>query len=78
MKHNETREDAPDNHVLLVASSKPSETGQCLCTKCFYCKRGSFGKITLAEFLKVIYKVEALKLKFLASLCPAKMLGETL
>ena len=41
-------QDAPPNHVLLVASAKGDN--KLLCLKCFYIKRGSFAKLKLGEF----------------------------
>lgn len=57
------RQDAPENCPVLVQCSKGSDCGFCM--RCFYCKRGSFPKMTQHEFLKLIYSVPALKTKFL-------------
>lgn len=56
-------QDCPSNHNLLVIPSRANE--RCLCSKCFYCKRGSFPKMTTSEFVKILKKIPAISSKFL-------------
>lgn len=54
------------NHCKLVVASKPNE--RCLCSVCFYCKRGSFAGLTVIVFLKIIFSIPALLTKLLATI----------
>lgn len=59
-------QDAPPGSVLLVTASKcASDNCRVLCLRCFYIKRGSFAKLTLMEFLTMLYTVKALFAKLL-------------
>ena len=53
-----SHQDAAPGHVLTVVSAKGDD--KTLCLKCYYIKRGSFGKLKLMEFLSVLQLVPAL------------------
>ena len=52
------REDAPADCKLVVTSAKGDD--KTICLKCYYVKRGSFGKLKLLEFLSVLNLVPTL------------------
>eukprot|EP00435_Cladocopium_sp_Y103_P025405 s25_g6.t1 len=55
--------DCPDDRQLLVTSAKGD--GKTICIRCYYIKRGSFGKQSMGEFMAILKKIPALKAKLL-------------
>lgn len=48
---------------LILICSKSTDSG--ICMRCFYCKRGSFPKMNMHEFLQLIFRYPALRTKWL-------------
>ena len=58
--HHIVWQDCPPGHQLRVAAIK-ADGGPCLCLKCYYIKRGSFGALKIGELVDLLHANPPLK-----------------